>query len=228
MIFGKKASNRRLKVVCSCSNQDGFTIVESLVAIIVVGILLAAIAPVLSLSVATRVQSRRVELATQAARSYIDGVRTQRISAPAGSATTTTLSAFDAPTTGSSFNCTANSYCTTTSTSTTPPTNLYCVDFDSTGSCESTSITDMVVQAFRPNNNNATTGYALGVRVYRADAFKGNTTLLKNTSTTKITQNPFTGGAGQRTAPLVEMTADISDIVPKYSDLCARFPGGCN
>ncbi len=62
--------------------QSGFTIVESLMAIVVVGILLTVIAPVITLSVATRVQARRVELATQAVKTYIDGIRTGAIAAP--------------------------------------------------------------------------------------------------------------------------------------------------
>ncbi|MUH00220.1 prepilin-type N-terminal cleavage/methylation domain-containing protein [Scytonema sp. UIC 10036] len=209
------------------ANQAGFTIIESLIALIVVSALLAAIAPVITLSVATRVQSRRVELASRAAKTYIDGVRTKQILAPAPPSSTTTLSDFSAPTALGSFSCTANSYCTNTATASTPPTNLYCVDFDGSGICEGTSTTDMVVQAFRPNNNDPTMGYSLGVRVYRADAFRLNTTLLKNTSTTKVTQNPFTGGAGKRSAPLVEMTTEINDAVPKYGDLCSRL-GGCN
>jgi hypothetical protein len=88
----------------------------------------------------------------------------------------------------------------------------------------------MIVQGFRYNSasSTASSGYALGIRVYRADAFKETTTLLKNTSTTKITQATFTGGVGQRKAPLVEITTDINDTVPKYSDLCARYTGGCN
>jgi len=215
------------KTVSEIDEEAGFTIVESLVAILVVTILLAAIAPVLSLSVATRVQSRRVELATQAAKAYIDAVRTQKIAAPTQTGATTP-SGYSAPTATGTLTCTANSYCTA-------PTgaSLYCVDFDSTNNCEINSLTDMVVQAFRynPNNSNsnpAITGYTLGLRVYRADAFKSSTTLLKNTSTNKATQSTFTAGVGQRTAPLVEMTADVSDIVPKYSDLCARFSGGCN
>uniref|UniRef100_A0A0C1RCL2 Prepilin-type N-terminal cleavage/methylation domain-containing protein n=1 Tax=Tolypothrix bouteillei VB521301 TaxID=1479485 RepID=A0A0C1RCL2_9CYAN len=209
------------------ANQAGFTIIESLIALMVVSILLAAIAPVITLSVATRVQSRRVELATRAAKTYIDGVRTKQILAPAPPGSTTTLSNFSAPTASGSFSCTANSYCTNTATASTPPTNLYCVDFDGSGTCEGTSTTDMVVQAFRPDSNDPAMGYSLGVRVYRADAFRLNTTLLKNTSTTKVTQNPFTGGAGKRSAPLVEMTTEINDAVPKYGDLCTRL-GGCN
>ncbi|MBU7582205.1 MAG: hormogonium polysaccharide secretion pseudopilin HpsB [Nostoc sp. TH1S01] len=215
------------KTVSEINEEAGFTIVESLVAILVVTILLAAIAPVLSLSVATRVQSRRVELATQAAKAYIDAVRTQKITAPAETGTSTPAT-YSAPTATGTLTCTANSYCTAPT-----GTSLYCVDLDSTNSCETSSLTDMVVQAFRynPNNsntNNPVTGYTLGLRLYRADAFKTSTTLIKNTATSQATQRTFSLGIGQPTAPLVEMTADVSDIVPKYSDLCARFSGGCN
>jgi prepilin-type N-terminal cleavage/methylation domain-containing protein len=237
-MIGKQTSKQRLKTTDATkktllyllSNEGGFTIVESLVAILVVSILLAAIAPVLSLSVATRVQSRRVEFATQAAKAYIDGVRTQKITAPPETTATYTTATNPAPTATGTLTCSANSYCTAPTSTTSA---LYCVDFDSTNSCESNSLTDVVVQAFRYNasNNNTSnpsvTGYTLGLRVYRADAFKSSATLLKN-NPTKNTQNPFTAGVGQKTAPLVEMTADISDIVPKYSDLCARFSGGCN
>ncbi|MEH1998094.1 MAG: prepilin-type N-terminal cleavage/methylation domain-containing protein [Nostoc sp.] len=64
------------------SGESGFTIIESLVALLVVAILLTAIAPVIVLATATRVQSRRVELATQAAKTFIDGIRTGAITAP--------------------------------------------------------------------------------------------------------------------------------------------------
>jgi prepilin-type N-terminal cleavage/methylation domain-containing protein len=210
------------------NNEGGFTIIESLVAILVVSILLVAIAPVLSLSVATRIQSRRIELATQAAKSYIDAVKTKKIAAPTSTGTDT-LTAYAAPTATGSLTCaTANSYCTAPT-----GTSLYCVDLDNNGSCSNTSLTDMIVQGFRYNSvsSDATTGYALGVRVYRADAFKENTTLSRNNESDdnkKVTQATFTGGVGQRKAPLVEITTDINDTVPKYSDLCARYTGGCN
>jgi prepilin-type N-terminal cleavage/methylation domain-containing protein len=227
MMIRKQANNKSLQAASSYlrASEGGFTIIESLVAILVVSILLVAIAPVLSLSVATRVQSRRIELATQASKSYIDAVKTKKIAAPTSTGTDT-LTAYAAPTATGTLTCaTANSYCTAPT-----GTSLYCVDFDGSGSCENTSVTDMIVQGFRYNlvSTNATSGYGLGVRVYRADAFKDSTTLLKNTSTTKTTQATFTGGVGQRTSPLVEMTTDINDTVPKYSDLCARYTGGCN
>jgi len=74
----RKIANHRLKH----KTDGGFTIVESLLAIIIVGILLVGIAPVIVLSVATRIQARRVEGATQAARTYIEGTRATSIQAP--------------------------------------------------------------------------------------------------------------------------------------------------
>lgn len=227
----------KIAALCRRSHVSGFTIIESLMAIIVVSILLAAIAPVLTLSVATRVQSRRVELASQAARAYIDGIRTGSIQARTSqdmtSTGTLTLQAYPAPTATGTLTCAANSYCTAPT-----GTSLYCLDFDGTGSCEKTSLTDMVVQAFRYNSAStlATSGYTLGVRVYRANAFGLSTTLAKNNATgnnEKVTAAPFTGGAGPIAAPLVEMTTDINPTIPQYSDLCARYYNnvtndGCN
>jgi hypothetical protein len=88
----------------------------------------------------------------------------------------------------------------------------------------------MVLQVFRynPISTDAKKGYTLGVRVYRSDAFQATTALLKNpdnvadSSAAKIQKNPFAGGLGARRVPLIQMRADISDIVPKYTDLCAR------
>lgn len=228
MLTGKQARTQKLQIPKITkplifylqSGEQGFTIIESLMAIVVVGILLVGLAPVFSLSVATRVQSRRVELATQATRSYIDALRSGKIAEPP--ATDSSFTATSAPTATGTLTCTANSPCTVPVAPT--GTSLYCVDFDSSGTCEKNSVTDMIVQAFR---DNASSSYALGIRVYRADAFSESTTFLKNTSTTKNTQNTFTGGIGQRTAPLLEITTEMNDAVPQYSDLCTRL-GGCN
>lgn len=223
-MIGQQASKKRQQLHQAGKMQlfhpqtclEGFTIIESLLALVVVSILLVAIAPVITLSVATRVQARRVEIASQAARTYIDGVRTKAIEAP-GSTNSDTLQSFSTPTPSGSLTCSANSYCDSAK-------NLYCVDFDGNG-CSSGSPRDMVVQAFRYNSTSvdATKGYGLGVRVYRSDAFQGNAALSKNNS-----QATFTGGMGQSKAPLVEITTDINDTVPKYSDFCARIAGGCN
>ena len=82
----------------------GFTIIESLVAVIVLGILMTAIAPTIVLSTATRVQSRRIELATLAARGYIDGVSSGNIPAPPISKTKTN----DVKVPGTSLSCNSN------------------------------------------------------------------------------------------------------------------------
>ncbi|MBD2608752.1 type II secretion system protein [Scytonema hofmannii FACHB-248] len=247
MTTAKRASKQTLQVnkagkilaSYSKSRQGGFTIIESLVAIVVVSILLSAIAPVIILSVATRVQARRIEFATQAAKSYIDGVRTKKIDPPLATSDSL-LKDFPVPINSGSISCAANSYCTNTTGTTSPgtppsPTNLYCIDFDgvtvppSTNAtdppkCQNTSTTDMVVQVFR--NKTSTTGYALGVRVYRANAFKSGITFKASKDSVKQ-QQTFTGGTGLGTlqAPLVEMSTDITDTVPSYSDLCKRLQG---
>ncbi|HBQ97795.1 MAG TPA: hypothetical protein DD761_04590, partial [Cyanobacteria bacterium UBA11691] len=46
--------------------ESGFTLIESLVAVVILTIMLVGIAPVIVLATATRIQARRVELATQA------------------------------------------------------------------------------------------------------------------------------------------------------------------
>lgn len=242
MTTAKQASKQTLQVTqlgkmlafYSKSRQGGFTIIESLVAIVVVSVLLAAIAPIIVLSVATRVQARRIEFATQAAKSYIDGVRTKQIEPPApptlvAPATEKALSTYEAPTNPGSLNCAANSYCTTTGTTSTgappSPTNLYCIDFDGDNTCKNSSTTDMVVQVFR--NKTSATGYALGVRVYRANAFKSGITFKALKDSNVKQQQTFTGGTGlgNQQAPLVEMSTDITDTVPSYSDLCSRLQG---
>ena len=207
------------------SSQSGFTIVESLVAIVVVSVLMTAIAPVIVLSVATRVQARRVEVATQAARAYIDGVRSGVIDAPNTTVAPTTsqyfLDSVAAPISSGSLTCTTSySYCQNTST-----LSLYCVDLDSTSGCSNTSLKDLAIQAFRSSVTSASTdvqkGYRLGLRIYRIDAFSDTTPLIKEPQ-----QATFTAGLGNRKAPLVQMTTEIVTDKTTFRDLCDRF-GGC-
>lgn len=225
------------------TSQSGFTIIESLIAIAVVGILMSAIAPVIVLSVGNRVQARRVELATEATRSYVDGVRSRAIETPKHAVLldeiSTTPPNFNpqrlafasvaAPTSIGSLTCTQASttypYCQNDATS-----SLYCFDLDGDG-CSSTSFKDMIVQAFRSvspkgiRTTNTDKGYLLGVRVYRADAFSDTTSLVKSSPDTKRTQATFTGGLGSSKAPLLETTTEIS-TQPKFQDFCDRL-GGC-
>lgn len=223
---------RQQKQRSTQSSQFGFTIVESLMAIVVVTILMLAIAPVIVLSVGNRVQARRVELATQAARAYIDGIRSGTITPPNTTVELTTtqyfLDSVDAPTSTGSLTCITSTagypYCQNTST-----LSLYCFDIDG-GGCNTTSPKDLAIQAFRSVTSASTdpqTGYRLGLRVYRVNAFSDTTSLIRSNGGTKRTEATFTAGLGNRKAPLVEMTTEISTEQTRFRDLCARL-GGCN
>jgi prepilin-type N-terminal cleavage/methylation domain-containing protein len=112
-------------------NKDaGFTIMESLIAMVVVSSLMLAISPVLILSASTRVQSRRVELSSQIARSFIDGVRSGRITAQYIADATPILTA------SASRNIISNTneYLISSASMPAPTsaTNLYCVQSDGT------------------------------------------------------------------------------------------------
>lgn len=189
--------------------ESGFTIIESLIAIVVVAVLMVAIAPVIVFSTATRVQSRRIELATQAAKTYIEGVRTGAIGAPATGS--------GVPTVGS-LTCNANAYCSVPAT---PANNLYCIDGDG-GGCTLGSNKDFIIQAFR-NNPDATAGYLLEVRVYRADGFQNDGAL---TQTSK--QSTTSGGLGDRKAPLMEINTEITSDSDSFNDLCKRLKDASN
>ncbi|MEG3861714.1 prepilin-type N-terminal cleavage/methylation domain-containing protein [Microcoleus sp. herbarium12] len=189
--------------------DSGYTIIESLVAMVVVSVLMIAIAPVMAFSVATRVQARRVELATQAARAYIDALRTGAIKPgdkefpiPAG----VKLEEAPVATLG----------------------QTYCVDLDG-GTCSNTTSTN---KAFRVQgawlNPNAATGaeltskgYQLLVRVYRADSFVSGVTLRRPNG---AKQSVVTSGLGDKTIPVVEMSTEIPAIgTPSYKSILDRL-----
>ena len=218
------------------SSQSGFTIIESLVAIVVVGILLAAIAPVIVLSVATRVQARRVELATNAAQTYIDGLKSGIISPPPittkSTGDTTDPPPPDAPSGTLICPTTGSSLCSISPATT--ASQLYCVDGDTAG-CTSNNFKDMIIQAFgyNPISNNVQDGYKLGLRVYRADAFNQPRITLQASKDPNIKQaQTFIGGTGLTSiqAPLVETTTEISSKATTFNDFCARLksPGSSN
>jgi len=212
---------------------------------------MTAISPVIILSVATRVQARRVEQATQAARSYIDGVQTGTIPQPenaisldqVGKTTTTTPVNIDfanapAPPSTALTTCVDDRstntasiypYCTNDAT-----VSLYCADLDGTG-CTSSSPKNFVVQAFRSAVppaapgvavDDGSAGYLLGVRVYRAEAFDGSSTLATTITLNGKKAATYAGGKGNRFVPLAEMTTEIRTPGTNFKSLCDRL-GGC-
>ncbi len=211
------------------SSQSGFTIIESLMAVVVVSILMAAIAPAIALSVATRVQARRIEQASQAARAYVDGVKAGTIIAPSHSVASSGFATTLAPTSTGSLSCTAPTPPTTTPATPTATTNyyctenttalnLYCINGDEIAGCTTNSVRDLVIQSFRTGTDQ---NYKMGVRVYRVDGFKTSGTFDAGGQ-----QATFTGGLGKLKAPLLQTTTEITGTQPKYQEYCTRL-GGC-
>jgi prepilin-type N-terminal cleavage/methylation domain-containing protein len=204
------------------SRDGGYTIIESLVAMIVVSVLMIAIAPVMAFSVATRVQARRVELATQAARTYIDALRT-------GAITIRPPSQRD-----QGFPIQVTTQNVADATAPTDIMTLYCVDMDGIGGCQVNSTKDFYVQGAWRNQSNppdpTKTGYELMVRVYRADSFASGVTLNQNPQSGRK-QSVVGSGLGDRTMPVVEMTTQIPPTkegsASPYRSLCTRIPDGC-
>ena len=178
----------------SQSRDGGYTIIESLVAMIVVSVLMIAIAPVMAFSVATRVQARRMELATQAARAYIDALRTGAIK-PVDTG-------FPKP------------------DAAVPPAVPTASDFYCGGKSDCTGSQEFLVQGVRPpvtnpGTNPTDTGYSLTVRVYRPGATGPFVTGQ---------QSVANSGLGNPKAPLVEMKTEIptSTGPGSYGSLCSR------
>ena len=198
----------------SLSRDGGYTIIESLVAMIVVSVLMIAIAPVMAFSVATRVQARRVELASQAATAYINALRVGAIKPN----TPPTIPPRPFPEKDQSLD----------PGPPTGPAALYCValDKETPNICDSNN--DFFIQGLWRNPvdppDPTTTGYEITVRVYRADVFSSS---LRPITTQQ--QSVANSGLGDPKAPLVVMKTQIPPTTQgsssAYRSLCARTAG---
>lgn len=214
------------------SPEAGYTILEGIVAMVMVAALMTAVAPVIAFSVGTRVQARRIELGAQAARSYIDWVRaasdtTERnIRSPDD--LTISLENLDPPTTGA-LTCNDGEYCTAPATAS---YSLYCVDGDNNNTCENSSLADMIIQAatystkyYSGGNPRYEMGYQLAVRVYRADAFN-ETDLCPESSDCPekgTQQSAVTNAIGNRRLPVVEIVTEIGPLENSFDNLRDRL-----
>ena len=223
----RKQDTRLLLIKYLLSTQAGFSLIESLVAVVVVSILLAAIVPMVVLSTASRIQARRVDLATQAARSYVDGVRAN------------VINIIDPVASFPYIDDTSNWVGTSRSQyfqSVPAPTNatvstlnlLPGIKVDTNGDGFSVDDPqDLVIQPMRSGaangNNLDSQGFYMAVRVYRADAFvanaSGNLTAIKSGVILQTGNNEtdcpngnrvFTSTNGSLTCPLVVMKVDIN------------------
>jgi len=167
------------KVVAS--NNKGLTLIESLVAIVVITATLATVTPVVVLAVATRVQNQRAEQAFQVAQAEIDNIKSvlerggDTLNLPVTAATVLDASEFEAevpaPDTLDALGLANPLYSSTYD-------NAKAVDVDGDGTA------DFGVQLFRTVGSTSGTtpiSFDLGVRVYRADAITNNSTSLETT-----------------------------------------------
>lgn len=210
----------KLKRYLKNSSQAGFTLIESMVAMVLVSVLAVSISPMLGFWVATRVQARRVELGAIATRTYIEGVQSGAIEHPKIFTANPCSIAAVSGTGKLECNPEDNNYCTTPELGN-GQGQLYCMNNDQAQGCQTDSTTDIVlhVGSFNPSaaneddfTINANLGYQLGVRAYRADAFKLSEQLEKG-------KEQSSTGLGNPKMPLIEISTIISTQNTTYSNM---------
>ncbi|AFY68511.1 hypothetical protein Pse7367_0194 [Thalassoporum mexicanum PCC 7367] len=192
-------------------SQSGVTLIEALVAVVVVSILVASVAPMIALSVASRVQARRIGLATSSAKSYIEKLKSTAVPVPQEyiAADLCSLDAVAAP----------GSY---------PPTDLGTLVDTNNNGFSPADVQDLVIQAIRSPSTctggpecPAQQGYQVLVRVYRADAFRST----PFPTGTEQTANSFIGTLGSPDAPLAVQTSYITTDTTTSNDYQAVLSG---
>jgi prepilin-type N-terminal cleavage/methylation domain-containing protein len=206
-LLGKYCSDHWLTQVQA--ENAGLTLMECLVAIVMVAIVMGAIAPALVISVATRVQSQKAEKALELAQSEIDRVRLSverdGVAATGLPASTTTVGETDvADAVGP------------TNTFNDPPDwdEVRAVDIDGGGP-------DFAVQTYRtegqPDGDGNPVAFAMGVRVYDFDAVSN---LGSGNMLTEKASLGTTAGEGQRAErPLAALYTTIA-VSEEGNSLC--------
>jgi len=215
-----------LKILARAKLPRGVTLLESLVAMLVVGILMTAVAPLIALSAAARVQARRVDQATQAARGFLDKVaaRTSAVNSSSFPSELIVPTTDCSPGTAYTFDCVGAPG---------SPGGISAValgainDVRVDGNGNGFSVFDPQDFVIQPMRNDSTLSFAGGfeaaVRVYRADAFAplagdpsqlgatwNGQELLKGYEPACVSEQiVFTASLGNKSCPLVFMKADI-------------------
>ncbi|ASC70330.1 uncharacterized protein XM38_012680 [Halomicronema hongdechloris C2206] len=213
--------------------EDGLTLIETLVAIVVIALTLGAITPALVIAVATRVQSQRAEQALAVAQGEIDQVR---LIVEQGGYEDTDLPQ-SVPSLNDSTPATMvppdqeDPLDSTTAYDSLPPTKTRAVDVDGDGD------PDFGIQVYRTGGvsiGNKPVAFGLGVRVYDIQA-------LDSTSTNTLEADPsrlgITGGEGERgRRPLAALYTSVvrgedTESYCEYFDLISSpgdsTPQGC-
>jgi type II secretory pathway pseudopilin PulG len=193
-------------------NDSGFTIIEVLVGVVFIAILLVTISPVLVMSTAVRVQSKTTEKAVQAAKTFINGVSNNSISAPTKVITET-------PNTPINLE-------TAMPVPQQTDTDLYFFKKESTitacnpiSTCQpdqNSPFDEFYIQAaqIKPAGTKTSDGYRLAIRIYREDLDFDQTILGSRTG----------GILVNKQAPILITTVEISGSTT-FGSLCSRL--GC-
>ena len=207
---------------CKADSNKGLTLIECLVAIAVIALTSASIAPVMILSVATRVQNQKVEQALQIAQGEVDRVRLLVERTPIYSSPDLRLAEYtgapipSTPTSGGTAITTMPVPTSSVSKSTWTasgytPTTTAAKEIDTNGD----NVPDFVVQSFRGGavmNNTMPVAFDMGVRVYDYNAVRSAPGTLVSGLDTEAAGLGFTSGEGQRgRRPLAVLYTQISN-----------------
>jgi type II secretory pathway pseudopilin PulG len=197
-------------------NDSGFTIIEVLVGVVFIAILLVTISPVLVMSTAVRVQSKTTEKAVQAAKTFINGVSNNSISAPTEVITETQNTPINLD--------------TAMLVPQQTDTDLYlfnknstiianCNPINPTSTCQpdkDTPFDEFYIQAaqIKPAGTKTSDGYRLAIRIYREDLDFDQEILPSSTG----------GILVDKQAPILIKTVEIRGTTT-FGSLCSRL--GC-
>lgn len=244
-------SSKRIKknpALRNARGEQGLTLIECLVAIIVVSITIVAITPPIMLATATRIQSRRAEQANQAAQGELDRIRfivergnytLNDLPASGGAGAISTVGVAAGPPSGSTPLLTRRTTCSGTYASnprypTTPApsaTGLILVDVDGDANCTP----DYVMQVFRnngqtPQGETAPFSFDMGVRVYTFIPGQPFPTLQRERASLVAgtgARDQLTGNARRPLAVLYSSMAR-NDQSKSLGQICKQANGTCS
>ncbi len=185
----RQSLNATLENCPGDQKNQGLTLIECLVAIVVIGISMAVTAPLIVVSVATRTQSQRADQALQIAQAEVDRIRFTVINndtytVPAATVAVNSVADFANVLPPEDIN--NATYSTTTDASTAKG-----IDVDNDG------VDDYAAQIFRTAGSTVGTtpvAFGLGVRVYDANAVNSKTRAELAVEQARL---GFTSGEGQ-------------------------------
>lgn len=217
------------------SSESGLTLVESLVAVVMIAVAVSATLPPLFMAAATRVQNRRFEQAMQLAQGEVDRVRTMveqnnHYTPSSGAAAANipqavvgevNINAVTAPSEPFgdtlSFSAACNDIADPTALSV-PVNQLLPIDIDGKADCKP----EFYMQTFRIDKEGGLplSQFQLGVRVYSASIKNNN---FENLSVEEASLKMTTGAGFQTTRPLAVLYTQITKADQQETSLCPFY-----